>query len=1170
MIETSGIGRRVLYGVIGLSCLFSASCANHQNKPVFTKLSAARTGISFSNQLTYTDTLTVLDFEYMFNGAGVALLDVNQDGLQDIFLSGNMVSSKLYLNKGNLKFEDITEQAGLTTKGWSYGVSIVDINQDGYPDIYLCKAGSRRTSPSEMENQFFINNGNNTFTDRAAEMGLNSNGYDVQAAFFDYDKDGDLDMYLLKNAFVNYNRNTARSKMLDGAAASTDRLFRNDGNLKFTDVSQAAGITIEGFGLGLSICDLNEDGWPDIYVSNDFLTNDLLWINNQHGGFSNIAPSVLRHETYNGMGNDVADYNNDGHEDIVVVDMLPPDNKRWKLTMRGNTYEEFQNALKYSYEPQYVRNTLQLNNGDGSFSEIGQLAGIHATEWSWAPLFADYNNDGFKDLLITNGYRQDITNLDFIKYGKKANFVGTPEANRKERLDELKKYPGIKVHNYLYENNRNLRFKDVSASWGMTDDSYANGAAYGDLDNDGDLDLIVNNLDEEATLYENHSNEILPQNNWLRLGFKGPDGNRNGIGVKAWIWQGGNLQYQYFSPYRGYLSTVEPYLHFGLSGQPIDSLKIIWPDGRQQTLKQPKSKQLLWINYSDAAESTAASPAKAPSLFQTYPTAPGYLHQEDDYVDFKLQALLPKNYSHEGPGIAVGDINGDGLEDFFIGAAAQHRSQYFLQQKNGSFTPRMLPDSNKSDQMGSLLFDADLDGDIDLFVASGGTMMQKNNDPVYQHHFYSNDGKGNFQSADDALPVLIGSAASVAGADYDRDGDIDLFICGRIRPGEYPLSPKSFLLQNDSRPGAPKFTDISTTGGQNLSELGMVTSAIWTDFDNDNWIDLVLTGEYMPIRFFKNQQGKLREITETTGISQSSGWWNSLVGADFDKDGDIDYVAGNLGYNTPYKASVQEPICVYANDYDKDGKLDPVLCHYVDGVEQIFHARDDINRQIQPFRARFRTYEAYANASFREAFRQDEIAAAKVLKAVTMGSAYIENLGNGKFRMRDLPLEAQMAPLFGMVAEDFDGDGNIDLLATGNSYATEVQTGRYDALGTLLLKGDGKGNWKAAKNALNLQYDNKSVVRLSNPAGKMILLISANADSLRAVAVNTPQRIIPTMPGDAYALITDSTGKQFRQELYYGSSYLSQSSHRLAVPGNTREVLLFSFTGQKRTVQLQR
>lgn len=1167
MIETSRIGLRVMYWIFSLSCMCIASCTQQQGNTVFTKISPDQSGIRFSNRLTYTDTLTVLDFEYMFNGAGVALLDVNQDGLLDIFLSGNMVSSKLYLNKGNLKFEDITEKAGLTTKGWSYGVSIVDINQDGYPDIYLCKAGSRRTAPAEMENQFFINNKDNSFTDRAAEMGLNSNGYDVQAAFFDYDKDGDLDMYLLKNAFVNYNRNTARSKMLDGAAASTDRLFRNDGNLKFTDVSQAAGITIEGFGLGVSICDLNEDGWPDIYVSNDFLTNDLLWINNQHGGFSNLAPSVLRHETYNGMGNDVADYNNDGHEDVLVVDMLPPDNKRWKLTMRGNTYEEFQNALKYSYEPQYVRNTLQLNNGDGSFSEIGQLAGIHATEWSWAPLFADYNNDGYKDLLITNGYRQDITNLDFIKYGKKANFVGTPEANRKERLDELKKYPGIKVHNYLYENNRDLTFTDVSAAWGMLEDSYANGAAYGDLDNDGDLDLVINNLDEEASLYENNSNKLFPQNNWLRLGFKGPAGNSNGIGVKAYIWQGGKFQYQYLSPYRGYLSTVEPFLHFGLSGEPVDSLKIIWPNGRQQMLKNTTTRQLLWISYTDAADQQQPAIAPKSSLFQRYTAIPEFLHQEDDYVDFKLQALLPKNYSHEGPGISVADINGDGLEDFFIGAAAQHQAQYFLQQRNGSFTSGFLPDSNRSDNMGSLLFDADQDGDPDLFVASGGTMIQKNNDPVYRHHFYVNTGKGNFQPADGALPEIIGSAASVAGADFDRDGDIDLFIGGRIRPGEYPLSPKSFLLRNDSRPGGPKFTDISSAAGQDLSDLGMVTSAIWTDFDNDEWVDLVIAGEYMPIRFFKNQQGKLKEVTESTGLHQSNGWWNSLAAGDFDKDGDIDYVAGNLGYNSPYKASAKEPICVYANDFDKDGKIDPVLCHYVDGVEQVFHARDDINRQMLPFRARFRTYEAYANASFREAFRQDEIAAAKVLKAETMGSAYLENLGNGKFRMRDLPVEAQMAPLYAMVAEDFDGDGNLDLLATGNSYATEVQTGRYDALGTLLLKGDGKGNWKADKNALHLQYDNKSIVRLSNAAGKMVLLISANADSLRAVTVKATPKTISTNSDDAYAIISDQSGKQFRQEFYYGSSYLSQSSRRLVVPATTRAISIVSYTGKKRTVQ---
>ncbi|ULQ51302.1 VCBS repeat-containing protein [Flavihumibacter fluvii] len=1150
-------------------CISMYSCTQDKKQAIFRKLSASASGIYFKNQLTYSDSLTVLDFEYMFNGAGVALIDVNNDGLQDIFFSGNMVSSRLYLNKGQLKFEDITEKAGLTTTGWAYGAAVVDINQDGYSDIYLCKAGYRKTPPDQMQNQFFINNGNNTFTDKAAEMGLNSNGYDVHAAFFDYDKDGDLDMYLLRNAFVNYNRNTARSKISDGAAASTDKLFRNDSGLHFTDVSATAGIKIEGFGLGVAICDLNNDGWPDVYVSNDFLTNDLVWINNKNGTFTNKAPTLLRHETYNGMGNDVADYNNDGLEDVVVVDMLPPDNKRWKLTMRGNTYEEFQNAMSYGYEPQYVRNTLQLNNGDGSFSEIGQLAGVHATEWSWAPLFADYDNDGYKDLFISNGYRQDITNLDFIKYGKRANFVGTPEANRKERLDQLKNYPGIEVHNYLFKNKHDLSFTDASEEWGMTDPSYSNGAAYADLDNDGDLDLVTNNLDQVSVIYENRLVQLHPEKNWLRIALKGAPGNLNGLGAKVWLWQNGQQQFQYFSPYRGYLSTVEPYLHFGILKNTVDSLKIEWPDGSTQLIRNVAPARLLWLNQKDAILQKKLPEAKdEPStIFGPYPFAIKYLHQEDPYVDFKLQPLLPKNYSHEGPGLAVADVNGDGREDFFIGAAAGNTPTIFIQQKNGAFEPRHMADSSTSDNMGALFFDADGDADADLYVASGGTLTQKKSDPVYRHHFYLNDGQGNFMRNDQALPNITSSSSGVRGADMDKDGDIDLFVAGRINPGEYPTSPRSFLLRNDSKAGQVLFTDISTSAGVDLSSVGMVTDVLFTDFDNDGWSDLVLVGEYMPLRFYKNNQGKFSEITATTGLTHTNGWWNSITGADFDKDGDIDYVAGNLGLNSSYTASATEPICVYANDYDKDGKLDPVLCHYVDGVEQVFHARDDINRQMTPFRARFRTYQAYADVKFTEAFRKDEIANAMVLKAERFASAYIENLGNGKFKLHDLPLTAQFAPVFAMQADDFDGDGNLDVMAVGNSFSTEVQTGRYDAQGTLFLQGNGKGGFMPQKKQLNIQSDNKSIARLYTATGTSILLIGSNADSLHTVRIKNDGKFIEVLPNEAYCIFTLKDGKTYRHELYYGQSYLSQSSRKIAVPLAATAVQVFSFTGTKREIR---
>lgn len=1154
-----------LFSLVTVSVFFA--CSGKTGK-MFKSLDTAQTGINFSNKLNYNDSLTVLDFEYMFNGAGVALLDVNKDGLPDVFFTGNMVSAKLYLNKGNMKFEDITEQAGLQTHGWCYGASVVDINQDGYPDIYICKAGNRNTPADSMRNLFFINNGNNTFTESAKKMGLDDDGYDIQAPFFDYDHDGDLDMYLLRNSFVNYNRNTARAKQTDGGANSTDRLFRNNGDGTFTNVSKEAGITIEGFGLGVNICDLNNDNWPDVYVSNDFLTNDLVWINNHNGTFTNMADKMLRHTTYNAMGNDVADFNNDGKEDIAEVDMLPPDNKRWKLTMMGNTYEQFQQDIGFGYQPQYVRNSLQLNNGDGTFSEIGQLSGIAATEWSWAPLFADFDNDGLKDLFVANGYRQDVTNLDFIIYGKRTLFMGTPEANRKDRIDMLQQFQGIKVPNYLFKNNGDLTFKNMAADWGLDDATYSNGAVYGDLDNDGDLDLVINNIDQPASVYENQLNKINPDAKWLRINFKGPKDNRDGLGTKVYTWQGTNMQYLYFSPYRGYLSTVEPFLHFGFQNKTVDSLKVVWPDGKEQLVLKPAVNNLLTLAYSDAHLPVSIQVIAKTSLLFTECTKElqvQYKHKEDEFVDFKLQPLLPRFLSHEGPGISVGDVNGDGLEDFFAGDAAGSKGNLFTQQTNGHFARQQFADSNLADNMGSLLFDADDDGDNDLYVVNGGVCAKKNGDAVYRHALHLNDGRGNFSLAKNALSTINTSGSSVIAADYDHDGDLDLFVGGRVSPGDYPLAPESFLLLNDSKNGDCIFTNVTKQSGISPATLGMVTSALWTDFDNDGWQDLMVVGEFMPVRFFKNVKGIFNEVTNQTGLQNTSGWWNSIAAGDFDNDGDIDYVAGNLGLNGPYKASAKEPVCIYAMDYDKNGRLDPVMCHYLDGTEYIVHARDDINKQITPMRGRFKDYTSYASATFRESFASDEISDAYVVKAETFASAYIENLGNGKFALQNLPLQAQFAPIYGMACKDFNGDGNLDVLCVGNSYATEVQTGRYDAQGSVLLIGNGKGNFIADKKQINVIGDNKSLSQLINANGASLFLVGSNADSLRVYHLNeAPQKVVDIDAKDAYAIITMRNGMKCRQEFYYGSTYLSQSSRRLIVAANIQSVVIYNNAGKKR------
>ncbi|HXL56595.1 MAG TPA: FG-GAP-like repeat-containing protein, partial [Chitinophagaceae bacterium] len=718
-----------------------------------------------------------------------------------------------------------------------------------------------------------------------------------------------------------------------------------------------------------------------------------------------------------------------------------------------------------------------------------------------------------------------------------------------------------------FKNNGDLTFKNVTDNSGLYDATYSNGTAYGDLDNDGDLDLVINNLDQLSSVYENQSNKINPDQKWLSINFNGPKGNRNGLGAKVFTWQGSDMQYQYYSPYRGYLSTVEPFLHFGFKNKSVDSLKVIWPDGKEQLIKNPPTNKLLTLNYKNAQTISNKQTLSNPTLFTecSKDVQLKYKHEEDEFADFKIQPLLPHLLSHEGPGISVGDVNADGLEDFFVGGAAGSTGNIFIQQKDGTFSMHALADSNLADNMGTLFFDADNDGDQDLYVVSGGVCEKKNGDSVYQHMFYLNDGKGNFAQIKNALPRINTSGSVVIAADYDHDNDLDLFVGGRVSPGDYPYAPESFLLRNDSKNGKCLFTDITKQSGISPLNLGMVTSALWTDFDNDGWQDLIVVGEFMPITFIKNEKGK--KFSSPFTIEHSHGWWNSLVSGDFDNDGDIDYIAGNLGLNGPYKASAKEPVCIYAKDYDKNGRLDPIMCHYLDGKEYTVHARDDINKQITPMRARFRDYNSYANVTFQQAFRPDEISDAYVVRCETFASAYIENLGNGKFTLHSLPTEAQFAPVYGMVTKDFNDDGNLDVLCVGNSYATEVQTGRYDAQGSFLLIGDGKGNFTVNRRELNVVGDNKAVAELLNANGSSLFLISSNSDSLHTYRLNQPaQKIVSIYPDDSYAIITFRNGVKCRREFYYGSTYLSQSTHRLTITPNIQSVIIYNAAGNKRAL----
>nr|WP_299486165.1 VCBS repeat-containing protein [uncultured Allomuricauda sp.] len=1154
--------------IVFLTLALSAVSCEENTTKLFHDLSPKETGISFSNTLVIGGEPSVLEFEYMYNGAGVAVADFDQDGLQDIYFTGNMVSNRLYRNLGQFRFEDITTSTNVSTSGWSNGVAIVDINQDGFPDIYVCKGGPRGSSDEDRANLLFVNNGMEdgklSFTEEASKWGIADSSYSVQANFFDYDGDGDLDMYLLSNALVDYNRNTSRPKDWSGKAPSVDKLFRNNGDATFTDVSKEAKILMEGFGLGVEVYDFNEDGWVDIYVSNDFLTDDFLYINQKDGTFKNEISEYMGHLTFNGMGNDIADINNDGLMDVVVLDMLPPDNKRWKLTMMGNNYDEHHNALSNGYQPQYIRNTLQINNGNGSFSEVGQIAGISATEWSWSALLSDYDHDGKKDLFVTNGYRQDITNLDFMVYGNTILSMGSEQANREKRLEALNKLPGIKRSNYLFKNEGELQFKDISKEAGITKPTFSNGAAYADFDNDGDFDLVINNIDDPASILRNNT-EVDSTQSYLKFRFKGVAPNLEGIGSQVEIHYQGQLQKQYFTPYRGYLSSVESSLHFGLGDiKKIDSAIVTWPNKMQEVLKNIPVNQELVLHQNNAQTFKKNNVKKTVGLFKKSDSIGlEFTHKENDFVDYKIQPLLPHMLSKNGPGMAVGDANGDGLEDVYIAGAMGQPGTLKIQSKDRSSFSEIVFQDSDSEDMGALFFDADSDGDQDLYVVSGGSSAAKGS-IAYQDRIYENDGTGTYTLVD-ALSESLVSGSVVAGVDYDKDGDIDLFVGGRVQPGEYPMSPKSSLLKNESSIGNIKFNDDHSFLN-NSGELGMVTAALWTDFDNDSWIDLIVVGEFMPIRFFKNSEGNLQEITEQIALKGTNGWWNSIASGDFDNDGDSDYILGNFGLNSRYKASVTEPLCIYAKDYDKNGQIDPVMCHYIDGKNYIAHSRNDLIDQINAMRVRFRTYSEYAEATFEESFTEGELADAHIVKSETFASSYLENLGSGRFALKPLPISMQTAPLYGISIGDYNHDSHLDVLAVGNFYSGEVFNGRYDASIGWLMTGDGKGDFEALKvdeSGFFVKGDAKSQVNLFTDDSELILS-GINNGELKIHSRNLENAFVYNpSPQDASITIHFEDGSVQKRELYYGSGYLSQGSRRQIIPKKAKYIMVKNFKGEE-------
>ena len=1063
-----------------LAVAFGAGCrTSEEGETLFTRLPASATGIDFGNRLADTEEVNVFTYRNYYNGGGVGIGDVNGDGLPDVYLTANQQPNKLFLNKGDFQFEDVTEQAGVGgERAWSTGVSVVDVNGDGRLDLYVSNAGNYQGD--DRANELFINQGTGadgvpTFIEEAAAYGLADEGTSTHAAFFDYDRDGDLDVYVLNNSFRPVSSFGLRNIRHERHEGGGDKLYRNEGG-RFTDVSEEAGIygSEIGFGLGVTVGDVDRDGWPDVYVSNDFFERDYLYLNGQDGTFREVNAEAMPHLSLSSMGADMADLNGDGYPEIFVTDMLPERDERLKTTSTYEGWNVYQAKLKNDYGHQFMRNMLHLNRTDGTFSEIGQIAGVSATDWSWGALMADFDGDGHKDIFVSNGVAKDLTDQDFVAFFadevEKARRTGKRDFVFLELLDQI---PSNPIPNYLFAGSDSLVFTNQAEAWGLAEPSFSNGAAYGDLDNDGDLDLVVNNVNEEVFVYRNNA-DTLQANHYLKVRLEGEGMNRFGVGAGVTAWQGGEAFYLEQVPMRGFQSSVDYTLTFGLGDvERLDSLTVAWPDGRAQTLTDPASSagqavqadQVITLRQAEAtSEASPPAPAATP-LFEDVTRTSGldFAHEENSFVDFHREGLLPKMLSTEGPGVAVGDVNGDGLEDVFLGGAAGQAGRLFLGKRGGDFdgTDMAAFEADRtSEDVGAAFFDADGDGDQDLYVVSGGNEFS-GMAPELRDRLYLNDGRGLFEKAEGRLPTQYHSGSVAAPADYDGDGDVDLFIGSRLVPWRYGLDPQSVLLQND---GTGRFREVTPRAAPGLADVGMVTDAAWTDANGDGRLDLVVVGEWMPITLFLNQgDGMLAPPEMPTGLEKSHGWWNRLLADDLDGDGDVDFVAGNLGLNTKLQAGLEEPATMHVGDFDGNGSTEQIIAYYKDGASYPMPLLGELTSQLNTFKKIYRKHADYAGQTIDQLFAPEQLQRATVKRAHVFASSYIENLGDGTFRLQPLPYKAQLAPVYGLLADDFDADGYQDLLLAGNFFGVKPDLGRMDASYGLFLRGDSASGFVPAE-----------------------------------------------------------------------------------------------------------